>query len=167
MPPRMRKPANRQPANKGVEFEHQVAQRLTNLGWKVELTPACGDCGADVIAWIGTNSNATREKIVVQCKDWGSPVGFDAIKEVYAAKTLFRAGFAIVVSRSGFTRQAQMVACCGRPTRAIPCPEAGRPAKARASKRTLNRRRTVRVLFAQGHASSRKCPALAPDRPVC
>lgn len=87
-------------SNNGIAFEVDIAQRLQALGWDTTDTPRTGDYGADVFARCGS------ESLVVQCKDWTGPAGFSAVKEVHAARTYYGANQAIVVSRSGYTRQA-------------------------------------------------------------
>lgn len=97
-------PVARTPAllpNTGRSFEAETQRRLAALGWDTRETPLTGDYGADVIATCGT------EVLVVQCKDWRGAVGFDAIKEVHAARTHYGAQTAAVVGKSGFTRQAR------------------------------------------------------------
>ena len=84
----------------GLAFERATAQALRDLGWDASTTSSTGDFGADVLARIG------RTSLVVQCKDWASPAGFDAVKEVIYARLHYKAAVALVVSRSGFTRQA-------------------------------------------------------------
>lgn len=84
----------------GLAFERATAQALRELGWDASLTSSTGDFGADVVARLG------RTCAVVQCKDWASPAGFDAVKEVVYARLHYGARFALIVSRSGFTRQA-------------------------------------------------------------
>jgi Restriction endonuclease len=60
-----------------------------------------GDWGADVIARIG------GECLVVQCKDWGGPVGLSAVQEIAFARTHYQAQLAAVVARNGYTRAAK------------------------------------------------------------
>ncbi|GGC52790.1 hypothetical protein GCM10011504_33960 [Siccirubricoccus deserti] len=88
----------------GLAFERATADAFRHLGWEVEQTRASGDYGADVIARFGTTS------IVIQCKDWKGPAGLAAVQEVFFARKHYRANLAMVVARSGFTRQAQKAA---------------------------------------------------------
>lgn len=88
----------------GVAFEQSVAQRLGSLGWCVVTTPVTGDFGADLLA------KSALETAVVQCKDYGSPVGIDAVQEVFLAKAYYSALLAIVVARNGFTQAARCAA---------------------------------------------------------
>lgn len=88
----------------GQAFEVETARRLTALGWSTTPTAVTGDWGADVVGRIGS------ECVVVQCKDWGGPVGLSAIQEVAFARTHYRAQLAAVVSRSGYTKAAKAAA---------------------------------------------------------
>lgn len=85
----------------GRRFEHSVAARLSEFGWEVTLTPGSGDFGCDVIAVCGS------EKLVVQCKNWSGPVGYDAVKEAYAARGFHSATHAAVIVSGGFTNAAK------------------------------------------------------------
>lgn len=83
-----------------IAFERYCANRLTSSGWKCELTKASGDQGVDVIARL--NSFV----VAIQCKKYSSPVGNNAVQEVYAAKAHVRATHAAVVTNATFTRSA-------------------------------------------------------------
>ena len=85
----------------GHRFEREVAGLFQNLGWEIQLTPVTGDLGADVVA------KCLDELVVVQCKDWNANVGYDAVKEVVAARIRYKAKFAVVVSNAGYTKQAR------------------------------------------------------------
>lgn len=88
----------------GQAFEAETADRLRHLGWNTSSTPVTGDWGADLVATIG------GECLVVQCKDWGGPVGVKAIQEVAFARTHYQAQLAAVVSRNGYSRAAKEAA---------------------------------------------------------
>ncbi len=85
----------------GHRFEREVAELFKKLGWEIRLTPSTGDLGADVVA------HCLDEITVVQCKDWTANVGYDAVKEVVAARVRYKAKFAVVVSNAGYTKQAR------------------------------------------------------------
>jgi Holliday junction resolvase len=85
----------------GEAFEIETASRLTQLGWTTTSTPATGDWGADILARVG------GEHLVVQCKDWGGPVGVGAVQEIAYARTHYKAQLAVVVARNGYTRAAK------------------------------------------------------------
>lgn len=85
----------------GIEFEHFVAELLPDFGYRnVQVTKASGDEGADVIA---VNQNGAR--VCIQCKHYSGSVGFDAVKEVYTAKSLYACDIAMVVTNAYFTKQ--------------------------------------------------------------
>ena len=89
----------------GHDFEYLFADILKGLGYKdVSVTPGSGDRGADVIAF--TYKGKQRIKTTFQCKRYSYPVGNAAVQEVYAAKGIYNADEAIVVTTNSFTRQA-------------------------------------------------------------
>jgi len=89
---------------KGLDLEKQCQEILQKNGWKVKETPRSNDQGADLIAQKGVL------KFIIQCKNYEKPVGNDAIQQVFAAKTFFEGNIAGVVSVSGYTNSAKMLA---------------------------------------------------------
>ena len=89
---------------KGIAFEVECSKILTDRGWNVELTPTTGDQGADLIITRGPI------KMVLQCKNFASPVGNDAVQQVFSAKQFFGASVGAVVSKSGYTNSASELA---------------------------------------------------------
>lgn len=87
-----------------VGYEHFCADILTRAGWKVVLTKASGDQGADLIA------SKYGKSVAVQCKRYEKPVGNKAVQEVYAARQHYGSDAAVVVSSSGFTPHAKALA---------------------------------------------------------
>ena len=86
----------------GHTFEYLVADLLKSSGYyNVEVTPGSGDRGADVIGY-----DPSGRKMVFQCKRYASNVGNAAVQEAYAAKGIYNADFAVVVTNSYFTKQA-------------------------------------------------------------
>ncbi len=81
----------------GVEFELFCAEQLQQAGWRVALTGASRDQGADIVAERG------RERLVIQCKFLGRPVGNYAVQEVVAARAHHQGNRALVVSNQRFT----------------------------------------------------------------
>lgn len=81
----------------GVEFEVFCAEQLQRAGWRVALTGASRDQGADMVAERG------RERLVVQCKFLSRPVGNYAVQEVVAACAHHQGNRALVVSNQRFT----------------------------------------------------------------
>jgi len=86
------------------EYEHYCARLLENKGWKIRVTKASGDQGADIIA------EKNGKLVVLQCKKYSKPVGNKAVQEVHAAKGFNNATAAIVVSNSSFTKAAKELA---------------------------------------------------------
>jgi restriction system protein len=81
----------------GQEFELFCARELERAGWRVALTETTGDQGADLVAERG------RDRLVVQCKLLGRPVGNGAVQEVAAARLHRQGNRALVVSNQRFT----------------------------------------------------------------
>ena len=94
----------------GVVFEHKVGQVLADLGYRVRVTRAQGDFGADVVA------ERAGERVVVQAKRYGPRhrVGIAAVQEAVAAVAFYRAGRAIVVTNRHFTAPARRLAAANR-----------------------------------------------------
>jgi restriction system protein len=88
----------------GVEFENYVAARLRGAGYRVGLTKVTGDFGVDLIAARG------RERIAIQCKRHGRPVGTAAVQQVVAGAALHRCTSTMVVSNQEFTAAAVTLA---------------------------------------------------------
>jgi len=91
-------------AEKGVSLELECAEILRRNKWQPQLTPKSGDQGADIIAQKG------KMKLVIQCKNYESAVGNDAVQQIIAARSFFDATIAAVVSKSGFTKSAIQLA---------------------------------------------------------
>lgn len=74
------------------------------LGYKVQVTAASKDFGADLLLTKG------GQKIVVQAKRHRKPVGISAVQEVSAATGHYQANEAWVVTNDEFTKSAQKLA---------------------------------------------------------
>ena len=81
----------------GQEFELFCAQELERGGWRVTLTGPSNDQGADLVAERG------GDRLVVQCKLLGRPIGNYAVQEVVAARSHQHANRALVVANQRFT----------------------------------------------------------------
>ena len=79
----------------GRQFEHEVANLLTRVGYGAKLTPASGDGGVDVLLADGT---------IVQCKAHKSRCTPAVARELYGTLQHFKAPRAILVSKSGFAK---------------------------------------------------------------
>jgi restriction system protein len=88
----------------GVEFELFCAEELKRGGWRVALTGASRDQGADIVAVRGP------ERLVVQCKFLNRPVGNHAVQEVVAARSHHLGNRALVASNQRFTASAAELA---------------------------------------------------------
>jgi restriction system protein len=84
----------------GTEFEERLAHAFRAGGWRVSLTPATGDFGADLVL----ERDGTRT--VVQAKRWDDSVGIEAVYEVVGAKAHYGASEAVVVTNSAFSPAA-------------------------------------------------------------
>jgi len=83
----------------GIEFEHYLVSLFRKNGYRVKLTPASNDFGADVIL-------EGKERIVIQAKRYSSKVGIKAVQEISSAKGYYNAQEAWVITNNFFTSQA-------------------------------------------------------------
>lgn len=88
----------------GQEFELFCQKRLLELGWNAKTTSVTGDFGADLVV---ERDGAT---IIIQCKYYSKPVGVDAVQQVFAAMTFYKAQKAAVVSNQSYTKAARQMA---------------------------------------------------------
>ena len=88
----------------GTDYERFLAALLTADGFTVMRVGGSGDCGADLLVSLPSGP------AVVQCKFYSFPVGYDAVKEAYAAKALYKATTAFVCTNATYTRQARRTA---------------------------------------------------------
>lgn len=88
----------------GREFEQYLKYLYIKAGYKVRLTPASGDFGADLIL------EKETQRIAVQAKRYKSKVGIKAIQEIASAKTHYRATETWVVTNNYFTSAAVALA---------------------------------------------------------
>lgn len=91
-------------SNDGLAFEKRIGAQLTAAGYDVSFTPATGDQGVDLVAERGA------QRLVVQCKDYGGPVGNHAVQQVYAGAAYYGASRAAVLAPNGFTTAARQLA---------------------------------------------------------
>jgi HJR/Mrr/RecB family endonuclease len=83
----------------GIQFEVFLAKFFTHCGYQVDKTPYTNDKGADLIMKKGFST------CVVQAKRYKKAVGSRAVRDVYAAKTIYQADKAMVITNSKFSRQ--------------------------------------------------------------
>lgn len=84
----------------GAEFEKFLKAHFENLGYKVKLTPASNDYGADLII------EKDREKVAIQAKRYNGKVNNKAIQEVSGAIRYYKCSRGMVVTNSFYTKNA-------------------------------------------------------------
>lgn len=84
----------------GTEYEKFICGILRRQGCSCKRVGQSGDYGADILVNLG------RGTLVIQCKFYSSPVGYDAVQQVYTAKSIYNGTWCCVVSNATFTRQA-------------------------------------------------------------
>jgi restriction system protein len=88
----------------GLEFERACAEIFRRSGYAVTHTKQTGDQGADLIL------DRRSERSIVQAKRWSSTVGNGAVQEIVAAKAMYKANRAIVITNNFFTAAARVLA---------------------------------------------------------
>lgn len=88
----------------GIHFEHYLKELFLTQGYKVNVTKAAGDYGADLIL------KNDKDKILVQAKRYSKNVGIKAVQEIAGAKTYYEGTEAWVVTNSYFTKAAKELA---------------------------------------------------------
>lgn len=90
----------------GLQFESYLKVLMKELGYKSKVTTGSHDFGADLIM---KNDN---KKIVIQAKRYGykNNISLNAIQEVFAAQTYYKADESIVITNSMFTKSAKELA---------------------------------------------------------
>lgn len=88
----------------GLNFEKHVEKLYIGLGYSVSTTPITGDFGVDLLATSNT------EKIAIQCKKYATPVGPDAVMQVYSGGAYYGCTRFSVFSVNGFTNAATEMA---------------------------------------------------------
>lgn len=90
----------------GRDYEVFLKQQIENAfpSYSVELTPASGDQGADLI--VSTPSSM----IAIQVKHYASSVGNAAVQEIFAAKSFYQADDCMVICNSSYTPSAKLLA---------------------------------------------------------
>ncbi len=89
----------------GIEFEDWLIASIRSVGVdQVVPTKGSGDQGADVIV---RHRNRT---LVIQAKRYGQRVGNDSVQQAHAAKAIYGAHEAWVVTNSTFTKSAREAA---------------------------------------------------------
>jgi HJR/Mrr/RecB family endonuclease len=89
------------------QFEELIADVLSNYGWRVELTPYSKDGGYDLLCVSKQVSGlGPKLSLVVECKKYrrGNRVGLDVARQLIFVKNDLKAGNAMLVTSSDFTR---------------------------------------------------------------
>lgn len=81
-----------------------IFKLLKTRGYSVQLTPAVGDYGADLIL------TTKEKKIVVQAKRYKKNVSVKAVQEVVSARSHYHADECWVMTNSYFIEQAKKLA---------------------------------------------------------
>lgn len=90
----------------GWEYEYYCADYLRQHGFfNVQVTPASGDFGADIVAYDGNG-----DMWVFQCKRYEKPVGNTAVQEVNTAKKHYGAKKGAVMTNTVLTEKARQLA---------------------------------------------------------
>jgi restriction system protein len=88
----------------GHQFEIFLKELFKSLGYRVKKTPDSGDFGADLYM------EKDGKTYIVQAKRYKSKVGIKAVQEIVAAKSYYKAEYAIVVTNNYFTEAAKELA---------------------------------------------------------
>ena len=98
--PKGKKSANTDP----LDYEHEIANRLKELGFNAHVTKATGDQGADVIA------DKDGVTFAIQCKKYSKPIGNKAVQEANAGRDFYKKDYGVVVTNADFTKSARQLA---------------------------------------------------------
>lgn len=88
----------------GIEFEDYLEGLLKQQGYKVKMTAASNDYGADLIL------EKERQITVVQAKRYKENVGIKSVQEVIGAMGYYKADKGMVITNSYYTNQALKLA---------------------------------------------------------
>ncbi len=91
----------------GVAFERRLALLFSDLGYQVRQTKARGDFGADLVL---ERAGAPRTVVQAKCYGPGRTIGVGAVQEAVAARQVYRAVVAMVVTNRTFTEPARRLA---------------------------------------------------------
>lgn len=84
----------------GRQFEKYLGHLLEAHGYRVTVTQAAGDFGADLVI------TKDAQRVVVQAKRYSKNVGIKAVQEAQASIAHYSASEAWVISNSGYTEAA-------------------------------------------------------------
>lgn len=84
----------------GHAFEQECLAAFKRHGWSGHKTKGSGDQGADLVL------TCDKIVVVVQCKLYSNKVSNAAVQEVYTAKAVYGAQYAVVITNSGYQPSA-------------------------------------------------------------
>ncbi|MEB8638162.1 restriction endonuclease [Bacillus cereus] len=90
----------------GSEFENYLTVFFEDLNYRVEDVGGKGDRGADKILI----EPGSGKRICVQAKRWDKNVTFEAIQQVFTAKSIYECEEAWIITNRGFTKQLRETA---------------------------------------------------------
>jgi restriction system protein len=85
-------------------FATRCAALLRDAGWTAESGTSGADKGIDILA------ERDGRKLLLQCKGGGSPIGVEAVQQVFTLKDRRQADVAAIVTHAPFTRAARQMA---------------------------------------------------------
>lgn len=88
----------------GIAFEYECVAEMEQQGYLTELTPETGDYGVDFFAMVD------GERVAFQCKKLKQPSLVSAVQEVYSGGRYYDCCKFVVVSPSGFSYSAEIMA---------------------------------------------------------
>ena len=89
----------------GIEFEKYMCKILRLLKYNnVQITPASGDFGIDILA------EKNDIKYAIQCKNYTDSLGNKCVQEAYSGKQYYNCHVGVVVTNSYFTIHAKELA---------------------------------------------------------
>ncbi len=92
----------------GSDFEKLLYRLFAAMGYSVQKTGKVGDQGADLVV------NMNNQRTVVQAKCYTNNVGNAAVQEATAAQKFYDCTRAMVITTSGFTKEAWDLAKANR-----------------------------------------------------
>ncbi|WP_188069750.1 restriction endonuclease [Brevibacillus brevis] len=92
----------------GLQFEQYLGLLFRSQGYKVEVTRAAGDYGADLII------QKDGKRIAVQAKRYSKNVGIEAVQQAQASIAHYKAHEAWVVSNRDYTDAARNLAASNK-----------------------------------------------------
>jgi hypothetical protein len=88
------------------KFEELLAELLSNMGWRVELTPATRDGGKDLLAYLDTEVGEILCLVEAKKHRRDRKVGIDLVRSLYGTLCDYQANSAMLVTTSSFSPDA-------------------------------------------------------------